>query len=284
VSVIVTGASGQLGRLVIEELLTSVPAREITAVVRDPAKAGFLTARGVTLAVADYNSPESFDGLLRSGDRVLLISGSEMHLDRTVQHKVVLGAAVKADVELFAYTSAPLGQSGPVTDDHRATEDAILAAGIPYSLLRNNLYHEMVTMNIPAALEHGALVRAAGDGRLASASRVDYAAATAAVLTGDGHEDTVYELSGDTAWSFAEFAAELSKQSGRQVSYQAASGEKYAAMLSGAGLPDPLPHIMAGIDASIAAGELAGTTGDLSRLAGRPTTPVADAIAAALAG
>ncbi len=269
-SIIITGASGQLGRLVIEELLTSVPAAEVTAVVRDPAKVGFLAARGVTLAVADYNSPESFDGLLRGGDRVLLISGSEMHLDRTAQHKTVLGAAVKAGVALFAYTSAPLGQSGPVTDDHRATEDAILASGIPYSLLRNNLYHEMVTMNIPAALERGALVRAAGDGRLASASRADYAAAAAAVLAGDGHEDTVYELSGDTAWSFAEFAAEVSKQSGRHVPYHAVTGEEYAAMLSGAGLPDPLPHVMAGIDASIAAGELTLTTGDLSRLAGRP--------------
>jgi NAD(P)H dehydrogenase (quinone) len=253
-------------------------------VVRDPAKAGFLAARGVTLAVADYNFPESFDGLLRAGDRVLLISGSEMHLDRTAQHKAVLGAAVKAGVALFAYTSAPLSQSGPVTDDHRATEDAIRASGIPYSLLRNNLYHEMVTMNVPAALERDGLVRAAGDGRLASASRADYAAAAAAVLAGDGHEDTVYELSGDTAWSFAEFAAEVSKQSGRHVPYHAVTGEEYAAMLSGAGLPDPLPHVMAGIDASIAAGELALTTGDLSRLAGRPTTPVADAIAAALAG
>jgi NAD(P)H dehydrogenase (quinone) len=282
-SIIITGASGQLGRLVIAELLTSVSAAEITAVVRDPTKAGFLTARGVTLAVADYNSPESFDGLLQGGDRVLLISGNEMHRDRTAQHKAVLAAAIKADVALFAYTSAPLGQSGPVTDDHRTTEDAILASGIPYSLLRNNLYHEMVTMNIPAALEHGTLVRAAGDGRLASAARADYAAAAAAVLTGDGHENTVYELSGDTAWSFAEFAAELSKQSGQHVTYHAVTGEKYAAMLSGAGLPDPLPHVMAGIDASIAAGELATVTGDLSRLAGRPTTPVAEAIRDALA-
>ena len=199
---------------------------------------------------------------------MLLISGSEMHLDRVAQHKAVLGAADKAGVALFAYTSAPLGQSGPVTDDHRATEDAILASGVPYSLLRNNLYHEMATMNIPAVLEHGALVRAAGDGRLASASRADYAAATAAVLAGDGHEDTVYELSGDTAWSFAEFAAEVSKQSGRHVPYHAVTGEEYAAMLSGAGLPDPLPHVMAGIDASIAAGELALTTGDQARADG----------------
>jgi NAD(P)H dehydrogenase (quinone) len=283
VSVIVTGASGQLGRLVIGELLAKVPASEITALVRDPGKAADLAARGVAVAVADYNAPESLDGLLRSGDRVLLISGNEFHRDRTAQHKAVLGAAVKAGVALFAYTSAPLGQSGPVTDDHRATEDAILASGIPYSLLRNNLYHEMPAMNIPAALEHGALVRAAGNGRLASASRADYAAAAAAVLTGDGHENTVYELSGDTAWSFAEFAAEVSRQSGRHVSYHAVTGEEYAAMLSGAGMPDPLAHVMAGIDASIAAGELAHTTGDLSRLAGRSTTPVADAIAAALA-
>jgi NAD(P)H dehydrogenase (quinone) len=284
VSIIVTGASGQLGRLVIDRLLATVPASEVTAVVRDPGKAGGLAARGVTLAVADYNSPESFDGLLRADDRVLLISGSEMHLDRTAQHKAVLGAAVKAGVALFAYTSIIGTQTGPVSDDHHATEEAIIASGVPYSLLRNNLYHEMVTMNIPAALEHGALVRAAGDGRLASASRADYAAAAVAVLTGDGHEDTVYELSGDTAWSFAEFAAEVSNQSGRHVPYRGVTGEEYAAMLSAAGLPDPLPHVMAGIDASIASGELAVTTGDLSRLAGRPATPVADAIAAALAG
>jgi NAD(P)H dehydrogenase (quinone) len=284
VSVIVTGASGQLGRLVIDQLLATVPASEVTAVVRDPAKASDLAARGVTLAVADYNSPESFDGLLQAGDRVLLISGNEFHRDRTAQHKAVLGVAAKAGVALFAYTSIIGSQTGLVTDDHRATEDAIRASGIPYSLLRNGLYHEMATMNIPAALERGALVRAAGDGRLASASRADYAAAAAAVLAGDGHEDTVYELSGDTAWSFAEFAAEVSKQSGRHVPYHAVTGEEYAVMLSGAGLPDPLPHVMAGIDASIAAGEFATVTGDLSRLAGRPTTPVADAIAAALAG
>src|ERR1700683_1368112 len=180
VSVIVTGASGQLGRLVIDHLLATVPASEVTAVARDPAKAGDLAARGVTVTVADYNSPESFDGLLRAGDRVLLISGSEMHLDRVAQHKAVLGAAVKAGVALFAYTSAPGRQGGPVTDDHRATEDAIRASGVPYSLLRNSLYHEMATMNIPAALERGSLVRAAGGGALAPAAPARSARAAAA--------------------------------------------------------------------------------------------------------
>jgi NAD(P)H dehydrogenase (quinone) len=282
VSVIVTGASGQLGRLVIEELLATVPANEVTALVRDPGKVAGLAARGVVIAVADYNSPESLDGLLQAGDRVLLISGNEFHRDRVAQHKAVLAAAVKAGAALFAYTSAPGLQGGPVTDDHRATEDAILASGIPYSLLRNGLYHEMATMHIPAALQHGAVVRAAGTGRLASAARADYAAAAAAVLTGDGHEDTVYELTGDTAWSFAEFAAEVSRQSGRHVPYRAVTVEEYAAMLSGAGLSDQLAYVMAGIDASIAAGELGLTTGDLSRLTGRPTTAIADAIAAAL--
>ncbi len=180
-SVIVTGASGQLGRLVIGHLLATVPASEVTAVVRDPAKAGDLAARGVTVAVADYNSPESFDGLLRAGDRVLLISGSEMHLDRVAQHKAVLGAAVKAGVALFAYTSVLGLQGGPVNDDHRATEDAIRASGVPYSLLRNGLYHEMATMNIPAALERGARwLRSRRPGRrLASASRAGFAAAAA---------------------------------------------------------------------------------------------------------
>src|ERR1700734_1776959 len=184
VSVIVPGASGQLGRLVIDHLLATVPASEVTAVARDPAKAGDLAARGVTRAVADSNSPESFDGLLRAGDRVLLISGNEMHLDRVTQHKAVLDAAVKAGVALLAYTSVLGLQGGPVNDDHRATEDALRASGGPYSLLRNGLCQEMVTMNSPAARERGVLVRPAGDGRLASASRADYAAAAAAVLAG----------------------------------------------------------------------------------------------------
>ena len=204
---------------------------------------------------------------------MLLISGNEMHLDRVAQHKAVLGAAVKAGVALFAYTSVLGLQGGPVNDDHRATEDAIRVSGVPYSLLRNGLYHEMATMNIPAALERGALGRAAGDGLLVHGIRRPLRRACARALSSacGGHEDTVHELSGDTAWSFAEFAAEVSNQSGRHVPYQAVTGEEYAAMLSGAGLPDPLPHVMAGIDASIAAGELALTSGDLSRrLAARP--------------
>src|ERR1700721_1730880 len=142
VSVIVTGASGQLGRLVIDHLLATVPAYEVTAVARDPAKAGDLAARGVTVAVADYNSPESFDGLLRAGDRVLLISGSEMHLDGVAQHKAVLGAAVKAGVALLAYTSVLGLRGGPVNDDHRATEDALCASGSSQRLLRHGLYPE----------------------------------------------------------------------------------------------------------------------------------------------
>ena len=280
-SVIVTGASGQLGRLVIDQLLATVPASEVTAVVRDPAKAGDLAARGVTLAVADYNSPESFDGLLRDGDRVLLISGSEMHRDRVAQHKAVLGAAVKAGVALLAYTSAPGSQGGPVTDDHRATEDAIRTSGVPYSLLRNGLYHEMVTMNIPAALERGALVRAAGDGGsprhhapTTPQRRPPSCPAAATRTRSTSCPATPHGASPSSPPRSASSPAARSLPCRHRRGVRGDAVRRRAAR--------PAPDVMAGIDASIAAGELALTTGDLSRLA-RPATPVADAIAAALA-
>ncbi|MFE2538139.1 SDR family oxidoreductase [Streptomyces sp. NPDC059371] len=283
-SIVVTGATGHLGRHVVEQLLEKLPAEEITAVVRDESKAADLAARGVRLAVADYNTPETFDGLFAAGDKVLLISGNEFDKGRVGQHRVVIDAAGAAGVSLLAYTSAPGSLTAALVDDHRATEDVLLASGVPYTLLRNGWYHENYTENLAPVLAHDAVVQAAGEGRIASASRADYAAAAVAVLTGEGHENKTYELSGDEAWGFAEYAAELSRQTGKEIVYNSVSPEAFTSILTGAGLPEVFAGILAGVDVSIEKGELAATSGDLSRLTGRPTTPIAEAVAAALKG
>ncbi|KAB1144111.1 SDR family oxidoreductase [Streptomyces luteolifulvus] len=281
-SIVVTGATGHLGRHVVRQLLEKVPADRITAVVRSKEKAADFAARGVQLAVADYNAPETFDGLFSAGDKVLLISGNEFDKGRVGQHKVVIDAARNAGAALLAYTSAPGTLSAALADDHRGTEEALLASGVPYALLRNGWYNENYTENLAPVLQHNAVVQAAGEGRVASAARADYAGAAVAVLTGEGHENQTYELGGDTAWGFAEYAAELSRQTGKEIAYHAVPVEAFTEILAGAGLPAPFAAILAGVDLSIEKGELGTVTGDLSRLTGRPTTPIADSIAAAL--
>ncbi|GGS55101.1 SDR family oxidoreductase [Streptomyces griseoviridis] len=283
-SIVVTGATGHLGRLVVEQLLEKVPAGEITAVVRDKDRAAGFAERGVRIAVADYNAPETFDGLFAAGDKVLLISGNEVANDRPRQHKTVIDAAAAAGVALLAYTSAPSSLKARLADDHRATERTLLDSGLPWVILGNGWYHENHTGNIPAYLEQGAILQAAGEGRISSAARADYAAAAVAVLTGEGHENKRYELGGDQAWSFAEFAAELSRRTGREVAVRSVSVEEYARALVATGLPEPVAAVLADSDASIEKGELVVTSGDLARLIGRPTTPVTEAIEAALAG
>lgn len=283
-SIVVTGATGSLGRLVVEELLDRVPATELAVVVRSAEKAADLAARGIDVRIADYDDPAALAGAFRAGDRVLLISGSEVGR-RIPQHTAVIEAAAAAGVAQLAYTSI-LG--GPEADfelaaEHQATERAILDSGLPHTFLRNGWYHENYTAQLPAVLEHGAVVGSAGEGRIASAARADYAAAAAAVLTGEGHLGKVYELSGDTAWSLAEYADEVARQSGREVSYAAVGADAHLTVLTGAGVPEPFAAILVDVDAAISRGRLAGTSGDLSRLIGRPTTPVAVAIAGALA-
>ncbi|MGW1889297.1 SDR family oxidoreductase [Streptomyces sp. NPDC002004] len=283
-SIVVTGATGHLGRLVIDGLLAArVPAEQITAVVRSKEKATDLAARGVTLHIADYNTPETLRGAFAAGDRVLLISGSEIG-QRVPQHQAVVDAARAAGVALLAYTGV-LG--GPDADfrlasEHKATERAILDSGLPYAFLRNGWYHENYTENLAPALAHGSVVASAGEGRVASAARADYAAAAVAVLTGTGHENKAYELSGDTAWSFAEYAAEVARQSGRDVTYANVPGEQHLKVLTGAGVPEPVAAILVDVDTAVERGLLARSTGDLARLIGRPTTPVSEAIKVAL--
>ncbi|WP_128979744.1 NAD(P)H-binding protein [Streptomyces roseicoloratus] len=286
-SIVVTGATGQLGRLVVDALLATEPAGSVVAVVRDKAKAADLAERGVELRVADYSAPETLAGAFRAGDRALLISGSEVGR-RVPQHAAVITAAKAAGVAQLAYTGI-LG--GPAADfvlaeEHQATERAILDSGLPYTFLRNGWYTENYTANLAPVLAHGAVVANAGEGRVASAARADYAAAAAAVLTGplDEHLGRAYELSGDVSWSFAEYAAEVARLSGREIGYTSVPAAAHLEILVGAGVPQPFAEILVDVDEAVARGALAARGDDLSRLIGRPTTPIAETIAEALAG
>ncbi|MFI6939178.1 SDR family oxidoreductase [Streptomyces sp. NPDC050418] len=283
-TLVITGATGNLGRLVIAGLLDAgIPASSVAAVVRDKDKAADLAERGVELRVADYSRPETLAGAFGAGDRVLLISGSEVG-QRVAQHQAVIDAAKSAGVGLLAYTSI-LG--GPKADfllagEHLVTEQAILDSGLPYTFLRNGWYHENLTGNLAPVLEHGAVVASAGDGRIASASRADFAAAAVAVLTGEGHENQAYELNGDTAWTYAEYAAEVARLSGKEIAHAEVPAEQHLAILSGAGVPQQFAEILVDVDAAVGRGRLDRHGDDLSRLIGRPTTPMTHAITAAL--
>ncbi|MFF8443164.1 NAD(P)H-binding protein [Streptomyces californicus] len=283
-SIVVTGATGALGRLVVDGLLATVPAEQVVAVVRDKEKAADLAARGVELRIADYSRPETLAGAFRSGDRVLLISGSEVGR-RVAQHAAVIDAAKAAGVAQLAYTGILGGPDADFTlaDEHRATEQLVLDSGLPYTFLRNGWYTENYTANLAPVLEHRAVVSNAGEGRIASASRADYAAAAAAVLTGDGHLNTAYELSGDTAWPLAAYAALLSELTGEEIAYKNVPAAAHHEILVGAGVPEGFAAILVDVDAAIERGRLAGTSGDLARLIGRPTTPLAETVRTALA-
>ncbi|SNS65475.1 NAD(P)H dehydrogenase (quinone) [Asanoa hainanensis] len=282
-SIVITGANGHLGRLVIADLLArGVPAEEITAVVRSAEKGADL---GVRLHVADYDQPDTFAGAFAAGDRVLLISGSEPGR-RIPQHRAVVDAAKAAGVAQLAYTGVFGGPDAwfALAADHRGTEQLIVESGVPYTFLRNNWYAEMYTGDVAGIIARGAVANAVdSEGRIATAPRKDFAAAAAAVLTSDGHLNAAYELSGDTAWTFGEFAAEVSRQSGKPVAHATLTPTELTGILRGAGLPDGLVDILVEVDGAINKGALAGTPGDLARLIGRPTTPIADTIAEELA-
>ncbi|GAB2557040.1 SDR family oxidoreductase [Kribbella endophytica] len=285
-SIVVTGSTGALGRLVIQDLLDAgVPAGEIKAVARSKEKAADLAEQGIQVAIADYDQPETYDGVFAAGDRVLLISGSEPGR-RVPQHQAVIDAAKAAGVAQLAYTGI---FGGPKADfllaaDHRATEQAILDSGLPYTFLRNNWYVEMLVNDLAGVVERGAVVNGVAPGsRIATATRDDYAAAAAVVLRTDGHTNQAYELGGDVAWTFDEFAAEIAGQTGKPVVHTALSHDDNLALLVKVGVPEGFAQVLADVDDAISRGALAGTPGELSRLIGRPTTPLADSIRAALA-
>jgi len=276
----ITGATGHLGRLVIAALLArGVPAGEIVAIVRDAGKAADLAARGVQVRQADYDRPDALTAALRGVDKLLLASSSQVGR-RAAQHRNVVDAARAAGVTLLAYTSIPKADTSRMllADEHKATEGMIRAAGLPFVFLRNGWYTENYTDNLAPTLQHGALLGSAGEGRFTPATRADYAAAAAAVLTGPGHENAMYELGGDESVSLADLAAEISTQSGTPVTYRDLPAGEYAAALTGAGLPAARAALLADADLGIARGDLTTESGDLRRLIGRPTTTLADAV------
>ncbi|MCW2861825.1 MAG: NAD(P)-dependent oxidoreductase [Actinoallomurus sp.] len=283
-SIVITGATGQLGQKVIADLLAAgVPAGEITAIARSEEKAAGLVVMGVRLHVADYDQPETFAKAFSAEDRVLLVSGTDVGR-RTAQHAAVIDAAKAAGVAQLAYVGVFGGPKAEflLAGDHHATEKLILDSGLPYTFLRNNWYSEMYLTDLPGIVERGVIANSVAPGaRIATATRDDYAAAAAVVMREDGHLNTAYELSGDIAWSQEEFAEELSRQVGKEITYTSVTGAEHKAILTGVGVPDAFADVLVDVDDAISRGLLAGTPGDLSRLIGRPTTPIADTIAAA---
>ena len=280
----ITAATGQLGQLVIEQLLTKVPAHHIVAVVRNPAKAAALAARGLTIRAADYEEPAALARAFAGVEKVLLISGVDFGR-RAAQHTNVIDAARLAGVQLVVYTSLLRADSSMLNlaPEHAETERTLKASGVPFVILRNGWYHENYTASIPSALAHGAFVGSAGDGRIASAARADYAAAAVAALTGRAETGHTYELAGDSAYTLTELSAELSRQSGKTIPYVNLPEAEYAGILLKAGLPPPLAHGLASWDVGASQGALFDEGHQLSRLIGRATTPLADAIRTAIA-
>ncbi|ACB18917.1 TPA: NAD(P)H:quinone oxidoreductase [Escherichia coli] len=275
----ITGATGQLGHYVIESLMKTVPASQIVAIVRNPAKAQALTAQGITVRQADYGDEAALTSALQGVEKLLLISSSEVG-QRAPQHRNVINAAKAAGVKFIAYTSLLHADKSPLglADEHIETEKMLADSGIVYTLLRNGWYSENYLASAPAALKHGVFIGAAGDGKIASATRADYAAAAARVISEAGHEGKVYELAGDSAWTLTQLAAELTKQSGKQVTYQNLSEADFAAALKSVGLPDGLADMLADSDVGASKGGLFDNSKTLSKLIGRPTTTLAESV------
>lgn len=275
----ITGATGLLGQHVIENLLQTVPAGQIVAIVRNPAKGASLSRKGISVRQADYNDEASLIRALQGVEKLLLISSSEIG-QRVTQHRNVINAAKSANVKFIAYTSLLHADTSPLGlhTEHVETEKMLADSGIRYTLLRNGWYTENYLASVPAALEHGVFIGAAGEGKIAFAARADYAAAAACVISEDGHAGKVYELAGDEARTLSHLAKELTEQSGKNVVYQNLSQADFVAALKNAGLPDELSEMLADSDVGASVGGLFDDSHTLSKLIGRPTTTLAESI------
>ena len=281
-SLVITGATGQLGRLVVESLLArGTAAADIVATGRNTAKLAEVAALGVAVAELDYTEPESVAAVVKPGDTLLLVSSSEVG-QRASQHATVIAAAKEAGVARIVYTSAPAATTSALVlaPEHKATEETLVASGVPFTILRNGWYTENYASEIEKGRENGAIVASVGDGRVSSASRKDYAEAAAVVLAGDGYEGKVFELSGDVAWTFDDLAAVIGGIVGREVVYTRLTPDEQAAMLGSFGLDEGTVGFVVALDGNIRDGLLGVTSGELSTLIGRPTTPLAEGLAA----
>jgi NAD(P)H dehydrogenase (quinone) len=276
-TIVVSGATGHLGRLTVEHLLArGVAASDIVAAGRTPEKlAALAEATGVRTAVIDFTDPATLDAALAGAEKFVLVSSSEVG-QRAAQHQNAIDAAARAGVAQLVYTSAPKATDTTLilAPEHKATEEAIAASGVPATVLRNGWYHENYDGSYAQAAQSGVYLASTGDGRVASAPRTDYAEAIAAVLTREGHLGAVYELSGDAAWTGDDFAAAASAASGRSVTYRSVSPEEHLAALKDAGLDDGTAGFVVALDGNIRDGLLGETSGDLARLIGHPTQPL----------
>lgn len=279
----VTGATGQLGQLVIESLIKKhVSPKDIVAVVRNKAKAEGLSSKGVQVREADYTSPEALEKALSGVDKLLLISGSEVG-QRLPQHQNVISAAKKSQVKQLFYTSILKADTSKMqlAAEHLATEKVIQASGIPYVILRNGWYIENYTGQLASFLQHGAVAGSAKDGKVSAATRGDYAEAAAAALTSNNKDNVIYELGGK-AFTLSELAKAVSEVSGKKVEYHDMPAPEYAKMLAGVGVPEVMAQVLADSDLGIVRGELFTDRQDLANLIGHPTTSLQEAIKVAL--
>ena len=278
----ITGATGQLGTLVLKGLLAHYPAGEVIAAVRTPAKAQAWADKGVQVREADYSRPETLEAAFRGAGKVLLISGTELG-SRVPQHRAVVDAAKSAGVSFVAYTSLLHADTSSLrlAQEHLATEAYLRASGLAFALLRNGWYAENLSAGTGPALEQGAFLGASGNGRFAAATRAEYAAAAVAVLAAEAHADRVYELAGDTPFTRAELAGEVSRQTGKVIGYHDLPEAEYGKILANF-LPPDLASIIADAEARAAEGALDDSSHDLSRLIGRRTLPLSAVVAEAL--
>lgn len=276
----VTGATGQLGSLVVEQLKKRVASENLVALVRSPEKAAKL---GIEARAFDYTQPEGLSDALKGIDRLVMISASDIG-QRIQQHANVIEAAKKAGVQWIVYTSLLHADTSSLNlaGEHIATEKALKESGIAHTVLRNGWYTENYTASIEGALGAGAFVGSAGDGKISSATRADYAEAAAVAVTDESHKGKVYELAGDKAYTLTDLAAEISKQSGKDLPYNNLPEAEYANILKQVGLPDMFAGAIASWDTGASKGDLFDDSRQLSQLIGRPTTPLADAVKAAL--
>ncbi|MCW8329258.1 SDR family oxidoreductase [Photobacterium sp. SDRW27] len=280
--IVVTGATGQLGRLVIKHLISKVDASEIIAAVRTPEKASDLSALGVQVRKADYSRPETLKTAFDGAEKILLISSSELG-QRAEQHMNVIEAAKSEGVSLIAYTSllhadtSPLGLAG----EHIETEKHLKESGVPFVLLRNGWYTENYLASVAPSIEHGVFIGSAGEGQISSAAREDYAEAAAVVITSEEPQaGKVYELAGDESYSLADLSVLISQESNKEIPYVNLPENEFKEALVGAGLPEPFAALLANSDVGASKGGLFDEQGELSALIGRPTTNLSEMIKA----
>ncbi|MEX3899537.1 SDR family oxidoreductase [Paraburkholderia sp. BR10954] len=281
----ITGANGNLGRLIVKGLLQAVPAGQIVAAVRSPEKADDLRALGVQIREADYDRPQTLVEAFKGVEKLLLISAVQLG-ERFRQHRAVIDAARQTGVKLIAYTSLLRADTSNLilADEHNRTEAYLKNSGVDFVVLRNGWYVENHTSGLAAALANSAIIGSAGEGRFAAASRADFADAAVTVLTQPGHANQTYELAGDHAYSLAELAAEVSKQTDRTIEYNHLPASDLEAALLGFGLPKMIVDVVVDADLKASAGELNSDSRDLSRLLGRSTTTLTEAVKVALRG